>query len=391
MENADLTVRRRVGRILDHVAGSSSSDEALPPSSLLLPLHCSSTLSTLVQRRDNMLFFARQGSNSRGRFMQEISSNNQETAATCNGSSDQKILPNCYVLQCGEEPLFSRKAKCGDIISSPPTSTRIGSTMKQDAAFASNDAPLFARKLSCSRKVNQKQQLNYDNMKSKMNAGMEWSPRMDVAESRQRYVLTLELPGVRSTDIQVEVDNERLTIMGKRSVRQGKLANGREGMKANYHQREISEGPYRVVWPLPRDVNKDAVSAELMSRWGTRAVCQGGGRRCWGRSSSIRAFLLLPSSALSAFLLIALIVYCAGSVLDRKLQRKWGRACGRDCRGQRPLHCPREILLIASLWQNRTSKHQFISYMESYASAYGIRPQFGTEVTAAEFDRTIGV
>ncbi|WOK98632.1 putative indole-3-pyruvate monooxygenase YUCCA4 [Canna indica] len=73
---------------------------------------------------------------------------------------------------------------------------------------------------------------------------------------------------------------------------------------------------------------------------------------------------------------------------------------------------------IASLWQNRTynrlhlhlpkqfcelplmgfpddfpkypSKHQFISYMESYASAYGIRPQFGTEVTAAEFDRAIG-
>ncbi|CAL9193403.1 unnamed protein product [Musa hybrid cultivar] len=73
---------------------------------------------------------------------------------------------------------------------------------------------------------------------------------------------------------------------------------------------------------------------------------------------------------------------------------------------------------VASLWQHRTydrlrlhlpkqfcelplmgfpdgfpkypSKHQFISYMESYATAFGIRPRFGTEVLDAAFDRGIG-
>lgn len=36
----------------------------------------------------------------------------------------------------------------------------------------------------------------------------EWSPRMDVAESGKRYVLTVEIPGVSAKDIKVEV-NER--------------------------------------------------------------------------------------------------------------------------------------------------------------------------------------
>ncbi|XP_072968409.1 indole-3-pyruvate monooxygenase YUCCA1 [Typha angustifolia] len=73
---------------------------------------------------------------------------------------------------------------------------------------------------------------------------------------------------------------------------------------------------------------------------------------------------------------------------------------------------------VASLWQHRTydrlklhlpkrfcelpfmpfpdrfpqypSKHQFVSYMESYASAFGIKPRFGTEVAKAEFDSAVG-
>ncbi|KAL5975642.1 putative indole-3-pyruvate monooxygenase YUCCA4 [Asimina triloba] len=74
---------------------------------------------------------------------------------------------------------------------------------------------------------------------------------------------------------------------------------------------------------------------------------------------------------------------------------------------------------IASLWQNRTydrlnlhlpkqfcqlplmgfpkhfpkypSKHQFISYMESYAAHFHIKPKFGQEVRTAEFDSASGL
>lgn len=41
------------------------------------------------------------------------------------------------------------------------------------------------------------------------NAGGEWSPRMDVAESGSMYVVSIELPGVNIGDIKVEVSDKR--------------------------------------------------------------------------------------------------------------------------------------------------------------------------------------
>jgi HSP20 family molecular chaperone IbpA len=40
-------------------------------------------------------------------------------------------------------------------------------------------------------------------------AGIEWSPRMDVAESDRNYVMTVEIPGVNINDIRVEVDDQK--------------------------------------------------------------------------------------------------------------------------------------------------------------------------------------
>lgn len=41
------------------------------------------------------------------------------------------------------------------------------------------------------------------------NAGSEWSPKMDVAESGSMYVVSIELPGVNINDIKVEVSHKR--------------------------------------------------------------------------------------------------------------------------------------------------------------------------------------
>lgn len=40
-------------------------------------------------------------------------------------------------------------------------------------------------------------------------AGMEWSPRMDIAESGSNFIVTLELPGVNSDDMRVEINDQR--------------------------------------------------------------------------------------------------------------------------------------------------------------------------------------
>ncbi|RWW84622.1 hypothetical protein BHE74_00006762 [Ensete ventricosum] len=209
------------------------------------------------RRRDSILLFARQAPSSRGRFMQQV-----ELSQDTGSGGSQRNTPPYPVCSGGGasfqnagEPLFSRKT----MFDSTTPSSRTDTPVKQDTMFSSSEAPLFARENSARI---EKQQLRCSGRRS--SRGIEWSPRMDVTESGPKYVVTVELPGVRATDVQVEVDDDSLRIMGKRSVSQWRVANGCESWKPTYHQREILEGPYRVAWPLPKDVNKDGASAELM-------------------------------------------------------------------------------------------------------------------------------
>ncbi|PPD94202.1 hypothetical protein GOBAR_DD08782 [Gossypium barbadense] len=95
--------------------------------------------------------------------------------------------------------------------------------------------------------------------------GTKWSPKMDVAESGHNYIMMVEVPGVSIGDIRVEVDDQNLTVRGKRSSHCWKLAaDCSDGSISAYHKREISQGPYQVVWPLPANVNRDSVSAEFL-------------------------------------------------------------------------------------------------------------------------------
>ncbi|XP_074580865.1 indole-3-pyruvate monooxygenase YUCCA1-like [Curcuma longa] len=59
------------------------------------------------------------------------------------------------------------------------------------------------------------------------------------------------------------------------------------------------------------------------------------------------------------------------------------------------LHLPKQFCELPMLgfpegFPKYPSKHQFLSYLEAYAAAFGIRPRFRTEVAAAEFDPAIG-
>ncbi|KAF3319725.1 class II heat shock protein-like protein [Carex littledalei] len=47
--------------------------------------------------------------------------------------------------------------------------------------------------------------------------------------------------------------------MGRRS-----MVNSMTGTSTSVQRREIAQGPYRLTWPLPNNVNKDSVSAKFM-------------------------------------------------------------------------------------------------------------------------------
>ncbi|CDY15579.1 BnaA08g28630D [Brassica napus] len=62
----------------------------------------------------------------------------------------------------------------------------------------------------------------------------------------------------------VEVDNLNLIVTGRRTSVGQKVDAGTKGSICGYQKQEILQGPFKVSWPLPINVNKDNVSAEFM-------------------------------------------------------------------------------------------------------------------------------
>ncbi|XP_058760303.1 uncharacterized protein LOC131633622, partial [Vicia villosa] len=109
------------------------------------------------------------------------------------------------------------------------------------------------------------EQLNNDKRIHNSEIGVEWSPRLDVAKSKDNYVIRVEVPGASVDDIRVEVDDQKLSIKGRRSSSSWKVAGCPNGCAvSSYLKREIPYGPFEVVWPLPIGVNKDNISAEFL-------------------------------------------------------------------------------------------------------------------------------
>ncbi|RID52356.1 hypothetical protein BRARA_H02959 [Brassica rapa] len=88
--------------------------------------------------------------------------------------------------------------------------------------------------------------------------------RSNVAEYEHNYVVAIELPGASINDIRVEVDNLNLIVTGRRTSVGQKVDAGTKGSICGYHKQGIVQGPFKVSWPLPINVNKDNVSAEFM-------------------------------------------------------------------------------------------------------------------------------
>ena len=63
-----------------------------------------------------------------------------------------------------------------------------------------------------------------------------WVPPVDLAEQADRYVLTIELPGLRREDIQLDFDDDTLTIRGQRP--------GQACCPERYQQLERGQGQF---------------------------------------------------------------------------------------------------------------------------------------------------
>lgn len=257
-------VKRRINTISGHLAARIVTEDVNAPNTHLFPLNCSSNLNTSFKRLDSRMLYGRQASASQGYFMrQAMSSTDKGNLVARSGVCSAKCVNEAkttaperpsYARPASSEPLFSRPVQedfnCNHICEAE--------TFKQDKALPASKCPTSV--LPQEKQVSRRQMFS-----SQINGiGTGWSPRINVIESKSSHVITVELPGVEINDIRVEMDDKNLIVRGIRSMKWWKIAGCPNDSLATYHRREIAQGPYKIIWPLPPGADKNSVSAELV-------------------------------------------------------------------------------------------------------------------------------
>jgi HSP20 family protein len=87
--------------------------------------------------------------------------------------------------------------------------------------------------------------------------GSAWDPPIDVYETPSRYVVTAEVPGLAREQIDLAVQDNRLTIRG---IRPG---TGPESASRRYHQVERGHGSFLRSFEFVDAVDRDGITADL--------------------------------------------------------------------------------------------------------------------------------
>lgn len=87
--------------------------------------------------------------------------------------------------------------------------------------------------------------------------GGTWFPPVNVEETQDQLVLTAELPGMSHDDIELELENNILTISGNKQQEREEKEDRR------YHLWERRYGSFQRSFTLPRTVSADEIEARF--------------------------------------------------------------------------------------------------------------------------------
>jgi HSP20 family protein len=79
-------------------------------------------------------------------------------------------------------------------------------------------------------------------------------PSIDVSETENQFLISAELPGMNKDDINISLENGRLSISGERSFE-------KEDKGKKYHRVESSYGSFERSFQLPDNVDEESISA----------------------------------------------------------------------------------------------------------------------------------
>ena len=83
-----------------------------------------------------------------------------------------------------------------------------------------------------------------------------WAPPVDIAEEKDRIVITAELPGFQEDQIEIQSENGMLTLRGERKFE-------KESDGKSYHRVERSYGQFVRSFALPNNVDREKIKADF--------------------------------------------------------------------------------------------------------------------------------
>lgn len=97
-----------------------------------------------------------------------------------------------------------------------------------------------------------------------------WTPPVDFYETADALVLTIELPGLRRDQIDIQAEESRVIIRGERASAQTSCE--------QYHRVERGHGRFSRAFMLPEPIEVEAVTADLKDGLLTLTMPKAAGR-----------------------------------------------------------------------------------------------------------------
>lgn len=79
-------------------------------------------------------------------------------------------------------------------------------------------------------------------------------PEIDISETDEQFDVTVQLPGMKKEEIEVSLDNGRLSISGERTFEE-------EDKGRTYHRVETNYGSFTRSFQLPDNVDEESIDA----------------------------------------------------------------------------------------------------------------------------------
>lgn len=85
--------------------------------------------------------------------------------------------------------------------------------------------------------------------------GIDFAPQCDLKETKKEFIASFDVPGVKKSDLKIEVDGNRLTVRGERKQ-------SHEEKEERRYFSEASYGAFMRSFTLPSNIDEGKVDAK---------------------------------------------------------------------------------------------------------------------------------